>query len=85
MEYNEALNKIRDADNKSPLQSTDWRVVISWNGPGYLPGGEGPQADWGQSDEVGGGVGSCWYPDTEKNQESQTQTKKTSLFRHTIE
>ena len=85
MEYNEALNKIRDADNKSPLQSTDWRVVISWNGPGNLPGGEGPQADLGQSDEVRGRVVSCWYPDTEKNQESQTQTKKTSLFRHTTE
>lgn len=85
MEYNEALNKIRDADNKSPLQSADWRVVISWNGPGNLPGGEGLQVDWGQSDEVRGGVGSCWYLDTEKNQESQTQTKKTSLFRHTTE
>ena len=37
---------------------------------------KGPRQTWGQSDEVRGGVGSCWYLDTEKNQESQTQTKK---------
>lgn len=37
---------------------------------------KGPRQTRGQSDEVRGGVGSCWYLDTEKNQESQTQTKK---------